>query len=166
MKQARIALLALFFACLAPGIALGAGSAPSTPSVDPEIRQYNKGVKLMLNGKFEKAEKWFRRALKTQETFAEAHNNLGYVLRKQGSSYYPEALTHYTRAIELKPDLPEPYMYRGVLHVQMGNTDLAKKDHETLRSLSMRLANELAYVIEHGKEKEPAQFFGVSREMN
>ena len=164
MKLLGVAVLVGLMTTLGASTAFGASSGSEAPSVDPEIQQYNKGVQLLMNKKFEKAEKRFRRALAEREAFAEAHNNLAYVLRKQGPEHYAEALGHYNRAIELNPDLPEPYMYRGVLHVQMENMTLAKKDHETLRSLSPKLSDELAYVIEHKREKEPEQFFGVSRE--
>lgn len=148
---------------LQPATALGAGSGSQEPAQDAHIAQYNKGVDLMLKRKFEKAEKWFRRALASEEVFAEAHNNLAYVLRKQGSDRFEEALGHYDRAIALAPSLPQPYMYRGVLHVQMGNVPLAKADQEVLMRLDPDLARELDYVIVNGREKEPEQFFGVSR---
>jgi hypothetical protein len=56
-------------------------------------------------------------------------------------------------------------MYRGVLHTQMGNRSLALDDHNTLVSMRSPLAAELEYVVENGREKEPEQFFGVSRKM-
>ena len=165
MKRLRVAALLGLVMSLAPATAFGAGSGPSEPAPEPEIASYNKGVQLMLKKKFEKSEKWFRKALQSKEDFAEAHNNLGYVLRKQGSDHYEEALRHYDRAIEIKPNLAQPYMYRGVLHVQMGNVALAERDHARLEELSPELAGELAYVIENKREKEPEQFFGVSREI-
>lgn len=143
--------------------AYGAGSPAAKPAVKKEIQYYNKGVDLMLDKKFAKAEKRFRKALAKRERFAEAHNNLAYVLRKQGPENYDEALNHYNRAIALKPGLPQPYMYRGVLYVQMGRADLAKKDHTELAKMNPELAAELEYVIETGSEKEPEQFFGVSK---
>jgi tetratricopeptide (TPR) repeat protein len=141
---------------------MAAGSASSTPAVSKDIKIYNKGVKLMLDKKFVKAEKRFREALEINERFAEAHNNLAYSLRKQGAGHFDEALMHYNRAIELNPNLPEPYMYRGVLYVQMGNKSLALKDHEKLLAMDSPLAEELEYVVINGNEKEPEQFFGVS----
>lgn len=159
LSSILVGLLAL----IEPTTARGAGSGSQEPATDPYIEQYNKGVDLMLKKKFEKAEKWFRRALQSEPDFAEAHNNLAYVLRKQGSGRFDEALGHYDRAIELAPSLPQPYMYRGVLHVQMGHVPLAKKDHEVLTGLDPTLAGELQYVIENGREKEPEQFFGVSQ---
>ena len=144
---------------------MAAGSAPKSPAVSKDIKFYNQGVKLMLDKKFAKAEKQFRKALEINDRFAEAHNNLAYTLRKQGADHFEEALMHYNRAIELNPNLPEPYMYRGVLYVQMGNKSLALKDYEKLLALGSPLADELEYVVANGREKEPEQFFGVSRKM-
>ena len=144
---------------------MAAGSASSTPAVSKDIKVYNKGVKLMLDKKFVKAEKQFREALEINGRFAEAHNNLAYALRKQGADHFDEALMHYNRAIELNPNLPEPYMYRGVLYIQMGNKSLALKDHEKLLAMGSPLADELEYVVANGREKEPEQFFGVSPKM-
>jgi tetratricopeptide (TPR) repeat protein len=144
---------------------MAAGSTSSTPAVSKDVKIYNKGVKLMLDKKFVKAEKQFREALEINERFAEAHNNLAYTLRKQGADHFDEALIHYNRAIELNPKLPEPYMYRGVLYVQMGNKSLALEDHEKLLSMGSPLAEELEYVVVNGREKEPEQFFGISRKM-
>jgi Flp pilus assembly protein TadD len=143
--------------------ASAAGSPPAAPSVSEDIRSYNKGVELMLDNQFSKAEKQFRKALEYNERFAEAHNNLAYTLRKQGEVYYTESLQHYNRAIELNPTLSEPYMYRGVLYMQMGEKELALNDHRKLSDMKSPLADELEFVIANGREKEPEQFFGVSR---
>ena len=75
----------------------------------------------------------------------------------------PAAVIPYNRALEINPNLAEAYMYRGVLHIQMGNKELATKDLETLKTLNQDLADELQYVISNGREKEPEQFFGVTR---
>lgn len=163
MREIMIScLITLFFA----GNAIAAGSSMQSPAVSKDVKLYNKGVTLMLAKDFAKAEKQFRNALKINDSFAEAHNNLAYTLRKQGAQYYAEALAHYNKAIELDSGLPEPYMYRGVLHVLMGNRDLALKDHETLLSLNPGLSLELEYVITEGREKQPEKFFGVSREIS
>jgi tetratricopeptide (TPR) repeat protein len=156
--------LALLF--LWVSMAAAAGSPSVAPSVSKDVKYYNQGVQLMLDKQFSKAEKQFRSALDRNEGFAEAHNNLAYTLRKQGPDHYAEALKHYNRAIALKPALAEPYMYRGVLHTQMGNRELALKDHEKLVAMNSTLAAELQYVVENGREKEPEQFFGVSRRID
>ncbi|ANO34061.1 hypothetical protein A6E01_01810 [Vibrio breoganii] len=96
---------------------------------------------------------------------AEAHNNLAYTLRKQGPENYKAALTHYNKAIYLDSKLPEPYMYRGVLYVQMGDKKRALEDHQTLVEMGSPLAVELEYVVKNNREKAPEQFFGVSEKL-
>ncbi len=163
MKSFSIAIiLVLMTASLAT--AAGSQSIPSTVSEDVKI--YNDGVALMMDKKFVEAEQQFRRSISLNERFAEAHNNLAYTLRKQGPEHYDEALKHYNRAIALDPGLDEPYMYRGVLHVQMGNRSLAMEDHSTLVERNSPLADELQFVVENNREKEPEQFFGVSRRIS
>ena len=162
MKTFISVIISIFL--VAPNV-MAAGSAPKTPAVSKDVKFYNQGVKLMLDKKFAKAEKKFRKALERKERFAEAHNNLAYTLRKQSADHFDKALMHYNRAIELNPNLPEPYMYRGVLYVQMGNKSLALEDHKKLLAMDSPLAAELEYVVANGREKEPEQFFGVSRKI-
>ena len=60
---------------------------------------------MMLAKKFPEAQPKFEQTVKENPRFAEAHNNLGYTLRKQGASNYQKSLEHYNTAIELKPKL-------------------------------------------------------------
>jgi tetratricopeptide (TPR) repeat protein len=161
--KGKFALYTLIATLLTASHVMAAGSPAKAPSMSEDIRSYNNGVELMLDKKFAKAEKQFRKALERNERLAEAHNNLAYTLRKQGPEHYDEALRHYNRAIELEPGLAEPYMYRGVLYVQMGKKDMALKDHEKLIAMNSGLADELEYVVVNGREKEPERFFGVSK---
>jgi len=136
-------------------VALAAGSS-SRPARDsrPGVAQYNSGVKYMKKGKYEKAQAEFETALAKNPDMAEAHNNLGYSLRKQGPENYEEALRHYDRAIELNAKLAEAYMYRGVLHMLMGNEDKALEDHRTLTKLNRKLADALQAAIASGEEPD------------
>jgi tetratricopeptide (TPR) repeat protein len=108
----------------------------------------------MKKGKYEKAQAEFETALAKNPNMAEAHNNLGYSLRKQGPENYEEALRHYDRAIELNAKLAEAYMYRGVLHMLMGNEDKALEDHRTLTKLNRKLADALQAAIASGEEPD------------
>ena len=90
---------------------------------------------------------------------------MAYVLRKQGASNYNKALSHYNKAISLQPNMAEAYMYRGVLHVQMGQMENAKEDLKRLVELNSELAKELEHVVLTKTEKTPARFFGVSKKM-
>jgi tetratricopeptide (TPR) repeat protein len=136
-------------------VAFAAGSSPK-PSSDsrPGVSQYNAGVTLMKRGQYAEAQAKFEAALAKNPDMAEAHNNLGYALRKQGTSNYEEALGHYDRAIELDANLAEAYMYRGVLHMLMGNEAKALQDHRTLTRLDRGLADALQAAIASGEEPD------------
>jgi len=128
--------------------ALGAGSAKQAvrKDSDPSITLYNQGVELMLAKRFPEAQAKFEQAIKKNPRFAEAHNNLGYTLRKQGPAHFQKSLEQYNTAIELKPKLAEAYMYRAAL--QKMNPELAK---------------DLAEVLKTGKEED--QVYGLSTEI-
>lgn len=145
-----------------------AGSKPKKPEPKLEAHKaeaivaYNAGTAHLQAAEYAEAAADLRIALDKNAKLAEAHNNLAFVLRKQGPAHYKEAKKHYDLAIRLNRTLAEAYMYRGVLHVAMGNEKDAKKDHSKLEKLSLELAKELEWVINNGREKEPAQLFGVT----
>ena len=153
------------FMALAALPAVGAGSAKQTvrKDSDPSITIYNQGVELMLAKRFPEAQAKFEQAIKENPRFAEAHNNLGYTLRKQGPANYQKSLEHYNTAIELNPTLSEAYMYRGVLYTEMGRESDAQADLATLQMLNPQLAKELAKVIKTGKEED--RFYGLSSKL-
>lgn len=156
MKSILIRITAIFMALAFTGtVALAAGSS-SKPARDrrPGVREYNSGVKYMKKGKYKEAQVKFEAALAKNPNMAEGHNNLGYSLRKQGPQFYGEALRHYDRAIELDSKLAEAYMYRGVLHMLMGNEDKALEDHRTLTKLDRKLADALQAAIASGEEPD------------
>ena len=159
-------MIALALTLMSVSLATAAGSPSIKSTTSEDIKIYNNGVELMMDKKFSKAEKQFRKTLALNENFTEAHNNLAYTLRKQGPDYYDEAVKHYNRSIELNPGLDEPYMYRGVLYIQMGDINLTLADHKTLFDRNSQLASELQFDVENGREKEPEQFFGVSRRID
>lgn len=164
----------LFALCLL--IAPLASAAPSTPPPPPaggnagekpakrgaiEVSFYNDGTVLLFKKEWAAAQQQFEAALALNEQMAEAHNNLAYVLRKQGAANYAKSLEHYNRAIELKPKLAEAYMYRGALHALSGQATLAKADYDRLVKMKSKLAPHLKKVIDTGQEEEPEQFYGV-----
>jgi tetratricopeptide (TPR) repeat protein len=154
-----------------------ASAAPSTPPPPPaggsgggekpakaraiEISFYNDGTLLLFKKEWPAAQQQFEAALAINEKMAEAHNNLAYVLRKQGPASHARPLEHYNRAIELKPKLAEAYMYRGTLHALSGRAELARADYDRLVKMKSKLAPHLKKVIDTGREEEPEQFYGV-----
>jgi Tfp pilus assembly protein PilF len=112
------------------------------------IVAYNAGVKLMVERRFAEAQAKFEEAVGLHEALPEAHNNLAFSLRMQGTHYFERALKHYNRALELEPRLGRAYMYRGVLFVQMGDMARARADHARLLELDGELAAKLAHAID------------------
>jgi Flp pilus assembly protein TadD len=139
----------------------GAGAVESDPLPVPKggpreraVTAYNAGVKLLLDKKYGDAEKKFVEALTADEQLAEAHNNLAFSLRMQSAANRDRALMHYDRALQLKPQLAQAYMYRGVLFTQMGDLDRARADHAQLLKLDRALATKLERVIAGGGRDE------------
>lgn len=157
--------IALAAALVLAAVAYGAGSeskpVPPAAPPPPGVEAYNQGVKLMKKEKFAEAQASFEAALAENPRMAEAHNNLGYSLRKQGAEHYAEALAHYDQAIALDPKLAEAYMYRGVLHMLMGHEDKALEDHKTLTGLNRKLADALEAAI--ASHEEPPGLKGLAR---
>ena len=155
----------LFILLIAPSLVFGASSSPQPEPDKPKagVADYNEGCALLLKKEWPAAQSKFEAALAADEKNAEAHNNLAYVLRKQGEQNFAESLRQYNRALELKPKMAEAYMYRGALHLFMGHKDLAQADLASLKKLHSKLAKELEEVLETGKEEEPERFYGVSK---
>jgi Tfp pilus assembly protein PilF len=118
------------------------------------ISMYNEGVSLMREKHYAAAQEKFEQALALDETLAEAHNNLAFSLRQQGTHNFAQSLQHYNRALELKPDLVRAYMYRGVLFTQMGDLDRARADHAQLLKLDPALAARLERIIAGADERD------------
>jgi tetratricopeptide (TPR) repeat protein len=159
MSRVRASLPALLLSSwmlLATGLAIAVESdplpVPMAGSRADAVRLYNDGVMLLLARDFRTAQQKFEAALALDEQLAEAHNNLAFALRMQGRQNFAPSLAHYNRAIELKPDLAQAYMYRGVLFMQQGDTARARQDLARLRRLDARLAADLERVVEGGDE--------------
>lgn len=153
MAKKRVTLSILLI--LAFGGQVGANlTKKKTDDGSAAFTEYNRGVDLLVDGHFRAAQKHFEKAIEIKEDFAEAHNNLGYALRRQGAEYYKEALKHYDRAIELDPELAQAYEYRGVLYALSGDEESARKDLEILNGLDRELGDQLLQVIASGEEPE------------
>jgi tetratricopeptide (TPR) repeat protein len=136
---------------------------PKGGAREQAVVAYNDGVKLMLEKRYAAAQTRFEEALGHFEGLAEAHNNLAFSLRMQGAHNFDRALKHYDRALELKPDLAQAYMYRGVLFTQLGDLKRASADHARLLKLDRNLAAKLeavivSRVVREGNEGLAAQY--------
>jgi tetratricopeptide (TPR) repeat protein len=134
--------------------ATGTGAVENDPLPVPKggarqraVTAYNDGVRLMVDKRYAAAQLKFEETLATDERLAEAHNNPAFSLRMQGPANREQALKHYNRALELKPQLAQAYMYRGTLFAQMGDLARARADHVTLLGLDRQLAARLERII-------------------
>ena len=118
------------------------------------IALYNEGVQVMLAKRYAEAQRLFERALETDESIAEAHNNLAFSLRMQGRDNFARALKHYDRALAINPKLAQAYMYRGVLFGQMGDARRAREDLERLQVLDKALAAKLQAALAQAARDE------------
>jgi tetratricopeptide (TPR) repeat protein len=164
----------LFAFCVFTSICLfsasGAGSGTAGSSGEPVFKEessavslYNQGVDLMRGQKWAQAQAKFEQAVKADPKFAEAHNNLAFTLRKQGSANFQKSLEHYNKAIQLNSKLAEAYMYRGVLFTQMGRKTDAESDLLVLKKLNPHLAQELAEFMKTGKEDD--ELYGATKKL-
>jgi tetratricopeptide (TPR) repeat protein len=71
-----------------------------------------------------------------------AHNNLGTVLVEQGDP--EQAIEHFTRAVEVKPDYSMAYFNRGTSYLALGRVDEALQDFG--RAIEIDATNAEAYV--------------------
>ncbi len=79
---------------------------------------YDYGVLLMSKEQFPAAETAFRRALQIDPSYAQARNNLGYVLERQGRQ--AEAVAEYRKSIEGLPGFRQAHFNLGRILVNQG----------------------------------------------
>ena len=152
----RRMLCALAFALCGAAAAVESDPLPVPTGTPREqaVVAYNEGVKLLVEKRYRDAQARFEQALAVDEKLAEAHNNLAFSLRMQGAQNFAASLAHYNRALELKPDLAQAYMYRGVLFTQQGDMARARADHARLLTLDKALAEKLGAVIDGAREQD------------
>lgn len=134
-----------------PSDPVGESEWPADEPIDSlkEARdRYNDGVKKMEKAKkqwqeaksdkdrakavksFEKAAEKYAEALQFNPNYPEALNNLAFSLRVSGR--YDEAMSHYNRAIELKPDFMQAHEYRARAYLALDSVAQAQAEYQWL----------------------------------
>ena len=91
------------------------------------------------NGDWDGAKDYLNRCLIANPTFAEGYAMRGEVNEKLSKP--KEALTDYSIAIELLPDLTDSYLKRGVLAFSLDRFDLARSDFQKLLNIQNQETN-------------------------
>ena len=143
--------------CLLTQVSFAAGDSSSDS--DDYLNQYkaakdlvNRGKKLELKGKNEKASKLYKSAYKKlleankiESRNPDILNYLGFTLRKTGD--YEQAEKYYLQGLEIKPDHNGINEYLGELYVKTQRIDLAKERLAVLKNCNCKEYNELKEVI-------------------
>ena len=84
-------------------------------------------------GKLEEAEISLQKAIEIKPTYAQALNNLGFILKDLGK--LQEAEQSLLKAIELKPDLADAHVTLGAVFIELGKLEDARLCSEKIMSL-------------------------------
>ncbi len=107
-----------------------------------------------VNKEFESAAGRFRKAIKAEPTFYQAHASLGYALRKLGN--YKESIAAYNQSLTIKPDYTEAIEYRGEAYLAIGDLEATKGAYIRLMQLDRPRADELMAAFKSFIEHPPA----------
>lgn len=110
------------------------------------IAEYNKGVVLIRDEKYEEALPYFEKAVKLDKNFAFAWDNIGICNRRLGN--YEKAVKAYKRSIEIDPEGVTPLQNLPVAYEFLKKYDEAIEAYGNLAKLNA---------------KDPEIFFGTGR---
>lgn len=98
----------------------------NTPPLSPlELAQ--KGAELANSGRLDAAVQAFRQAVALAPDYAEAHYNLGVLLRMQG--HLEAAIESYRNALAIQPDFPNAHYNTGNANLTLGRLEEAAESY-------------------------------------
>ncbi len=121
----RMALALVLALALGAGQARAFGGGSSSTSTKKDDSDYAQAVKLVDAGDYAAAIPLLQKSIAADPTNADAHNYRGFSHRKLGN--VDVALTHYGKALELKPKHRGANEYLGELYLDLGQMDKAKE---------------------------------------
>jgi protein O-GlcNAc transferase len=87
------------------------------------VQSFDEALKLQRAGRLKEAEQLYRQVIALKPDYAEAHCNLGNVLRDMG--WLDDAIAIYHKGIGINPNLPEIYNNLGIALKRSGKLDEA-----------------------------------------
>ena len=91
------------------------------------------------NNQFERALRYFKKAVRKDRKFHQAYNEIGFANRMLGN--YDDALKAYDKALKLEPDFPHAIEYRGEAYMHLGRLADAKGAYMSLFGDERKLAD-------------------------
>ena len=126
-------LLTLLLTCAPPPMMQAAGSSDDDDSKPQKSRNYQEAISYINKSDYISAIPLLRRELERNSRDADAHNYMGYALRK--SNDLKNSAVHYAKALEINPKHLGALEYQGELFLTIGNLDLAKANLQKLDKL-------------------------------
>ena len=126
-------LLTLLLICTSPLMIQAAGSSDDDDSNPQKSRNYQEAISYINKSDYSSAIPLLRRELERNSRDADAHNYMGYALRK--SNDLKNSAVHYAKALEINPKHLGALEYQGELFLTIGNLDLAKANLQKLDKL-------------------------------
>ena len=126
-------LLTLLLTCTSPLMIQAAGSSDDDDSNPQKSRNYQEAISYINKSDYSSAIPLLRRELERNSRDADAHNYMGYALRK--SNDLKNSAVHYAKALEINPKHLGALEYQGELFLTIGNLDLAKANLQKLDKL-------------------------------
>ena len=122
----------LLMICASPLMLQAAGSSDDDSTLKKST-DYQRAVSYIKKSKYSAAIPLLRKELEKNPGNADAHNYMGYVLRKRND--LKNSAVHYEKALEINPKHLGALEYQGELFLTVGNLDLAKANLEKLDKL-------------------------------
>lgn len=126
-------LTTLLLTCVSPLMIQAAGSSDDDDSKPQKSRNYQEAVSYIKKSDYSSAIPLLKRELEKNSRDADAHNYMGYALRK--SNDLKNSAVHYAKALEINPKHLGALEYQGELFLTIGNLDLAKANLQKLDKL-------------------------------
>ena len=122
----------LLMICASPLMLQAAGSSDDD-SESKKSTDYQRAVSYIKKSDYSAAIPLLRKELEKNPGNADAHNYMGYVLRKRND--LKNSAVHYEKALEIDPKHLGALEYQGELFLTVGNLNLAKANLKKLDKL-------------------------------